>query len=237
MIQFANRSKLYKFIIRKLYKSSKDIIDINVKGVFCYCLRCHWGCRKGNITFISRNSSNKCLTHQNGKQFTSWSEGNSRNGPIIRTRPNSKLNSSKIWTNCSSPISSSIKASIPCFVSSDRRRNMANKLLSKLIKLTLLPLLILHLKTVTLLLILGISHYLLCSSVGADENSWFLYPRTKGQVERDLKAKKLPLLSIFRPGVLENRHEPRFGEKLGSLLPFFPKIEAKDAARVMMKTA
>jgi hypothetical protein len=56
-------------------------------------------------------------------------------------------------------------------------------------------------------------------------------------VERDLKAKKLPLLSIFRPGVLENRHEARFGEKLGSFLPFFPKIEVKDAARVMMKTA
>jgi oxidoreductase len=77
----------------------------------------------------------------------------------------------------------------------------------------------------------------LCSSVGADEKSWFLYPRTKGQVERDLKAKKLPLLSIFRPGLLENRHEARFAEKLGSFLPFFPKIEAKDAAKAMMKTA
>ena len=56
-------------------------------------------------------------------------------------------------------------------------------------------------------------------------------------MERDLRAKKLPLLSIFRPGILENRHEARFAEKLGSFLPFFPKIQAKDAAKVMMKTA
>jgi hypothetical protein len=52
-----------------------------------------------------------------------------------------------------------------------------------------------------------------------------------------LKAKKLPLLSIFRPGLLENRHEARFVEKVASFLPFFPKIEAKDAAKVMVKTA
>lgn len=28
----------------------------------------------------------------------------------------------------------------------------------------------------------GIKHYSLVSSMGADSNSWFLYPRTKGQV-------------------------------------------------------
>lgn len=56
----------------------------------------------------------------------------------------------------------------------------------------------------------GIPHYLLVSSVGADEKSWFLYPRTKGEVERDLKLKKLPLLTIMRPGLLEERHEARF---------------------------
>jgi hypothetical protein len=52
-------------------------------------------------------------------------------------------------------------------------------------------------------------------------------------VERDLKLKKLPLLSIFRPGLLENRHDARFGEKIASFIPFFPKIYAKDVAKVL----
>jgi oxidoreductase len=56
----------------------------------------------------------------------------------------------------------------------------------------------------------GIPHYLLVSSIGADSKAWFLYPRTKGEVENELKAKKLPLLSILRPGLLEERHEARF---------------------------
>jgi len=56
-------------------------------------------------------------------------------------------------------------------------------------------------------------------------------------VERDLKAKKIPLLTIFRPGLLENRHDARFTEKIASFIPFMPKIEAKDAARVLRKTA
>ena len=54
-----------------------------------------------------------------------------------------------------------------------------------------------------------IPHYLLVSSMGSDPNSWFLYPKTKGQVEDELKLKNLNYLSIFRPGLLRNRRDSR----------------------------
>lgn len=47
-----------------------------------------------------------------------------------------------------------------------------------------------------------IPHYLLVSSMGSNPNSWFLYPKTKGQVELELAQKQLKLLTIFRPGLL-----------------------------------
>jgi hypothetical protein len=39
----------------------------------------------------------------------------------------------------------------------------------------------------------------------------FLYMRTKGEMERDLKLKKLKMLSILRPGLIKNRPDARFG--------------------------
>ena len=69
-----------------------------------------------------------------------------------------------------------------------------------------------------------ISQYHLVSSTGADSSSWFMYPRVKGEVERDLKLKGLHKLCLYRPGVLMNRPDARFGEKVGGILPFFPKI-------------
>lgn len=56
----------------------------------------------------------------------------------------------------------------------------------------------------------GIKHYSLVSAMGADKSSWFLYPRTKGEVEAELSKKGLPVLSIFRPGLLKNRSDARF---------------------------
>jgi hypothetical protein len=44
--------------------------------------------------------------------------------------------------------------------------------------------------------------------------------------------KKLPILSIFKPGLLKNRRDARFGEKVGAWLPCFPSIEAIDASEV-----
>jgi len=58
-------------------------------------------------------------------------------------------------------------------------------------------------------IILEIPHYLLVSSMGSNPTSWFLYPKTKGEAEDELKQKKLNLLTIFRPGLLKNRRDAR----------------------------
>ena len=63
-----------------------------------------------------------------------------------------------------------------------------------------------------------IPHYLLVSAMGASTKSCLLYSRTKGEVEEELKGKKLPLLTIFRPGLIANRNNARFGEKVMNLL-------------------
>ena len=80
----------------------------------------------------------------------------------------------------------------------------------------------------------NIPHYSLVSSIGANPKSWFLYPKTKGQVEEALKSLKLPQLSILQPGILLNRrNDDRFGEKIASYIPFAPKIESRDVARAL----
>lgn len=57
------------------------------------------------------------------------------------------------------------------------------------------------------------------SSVGADTGSRNFYLRTKGEVERDLRALKFRRLDILRPGLLRGRRqgEVRFLEGLGQL--------------------
>lgn len=71
-------------------------------------------------------------------------------------------------------------------------------------------------------------HFTLVSSQGANKNSSFLYPRTKGQVEEALKVMHFDRLSIFRPGVLmvdreENRPmEHVFRTILKPVSYFFP---------------
>jgi oxidoreductase len=66
--------------------------------------------------------------------------------------------------------------------------------------------------------------------MGSDASSWFLYPKTKGEVENELKNKKLNLLSILKPGLLRNRRDARTVEKIFGLIPFAPGIEAKHCA-------
>ncbi|CAO0802209.1 unnamed protein product [Mucor circinelloides] len=46
-------------------------------------------------------------------------------------------------------------------------------------------------------------HFLYCSSTGANKNSMFLYPKTKGQTEEKLAETGFEKVSIFRPGLLE----------------------------------
>ncbi|ORX85198.1 NAD(P)-binding protein [Anaeromyces robustus] len=59
-------------------------------------------------------------------------------------------------------------------------------------------------------------HYILLSSGGANAKSPFLYMKTKGQIEDDIKDMKFSRLSIFRPGSLLDRgHDSRLLENVG----------------------
>uniref|UniRef100_A0A7S3IM98 Uncharacterized protein n=1 Tax=Strombidium inclinatum TaxID=197538 RepID=A0A7S3IM98_9SPIT len=83
----------------------------------------------------------------------------------------------------------------------------------------------------------SVKYYGLLSSTGASASSMFLYMRTKGEVERDVKALDLLHLSIFQPGLLTNRdNDHRIGE---AILSWFPitKIEAKDCGKGMIENA
>jgi len=60
-------------------------------------------------------------------------------------------------------------------------------------------------------------HFVLVSSGGANAKSFFLYMKTKGQIEEDLKEMKFSRLSIFRPGSLLDRvHDNRPLENVGA---------------------
>uniref|UniRef100_A0A7S4IFA0 NAD(P)-binding domain-containing protein n=1 Tax=Vannella robusta TaxID=1487602 RepID=A0A7S4IFA0_9EUKA len=72
----------------------------------------------------------------------------------------------------------------------------------------------------------GCEHFLYVSSIGADKTSWFLYPRTKGEIEAKLESIGFSKLSIFRPSVLDRGEDARFVEKLGApLMNFIPKYK------------
>ncbi|ORX44384.1 NAD(P)-binding protein [Piromyces finnis] len=64
-------------------------------------------------------------------------------------------------------------------------------------------------------------HFILLSSSGANSGSPFLYMKTKGIIEDDIKEMKFPRLSIFKPGSLLGRgHDSRMLENVGC---FFAK--------------
>jgi uncharacterized protein YbjT (DUF2867 family) len=75
----------------------------------------------------------------------------------------------------------------------------------------------------------GAARFALNSSIGADATSRFLYPRTKGQLEQDLRALAFPSLTIVRPGLIGGqRDEFRAAERiaavvLGALAPLLPR--------------
>ena len=50
--------------------------------------------------------------------------------------------------------------------------------------------------------IAGATHFILVSSVGANSDARFLYPRTKGEVERALACMGFARLDILQPGLL-----------------------------------
>lgn len=65
----------------------------------------------------------------------------------------------------------------------------------------------------------GVQRFALVSSLGADPRARFLYPRTKGEVERAVEKLSFRSLAILRPGFLEgDRQEQRVMEKMMGVL-------------------
>lgn len=93
----------------------------------------------------------------------------------------------------------------------------------------------------------GADSYHLVSSIGADKNSSVFYTRTKGEVERDLKAVPFKSITIYRPSFLigERKNNPAFLTLLGKTLSFlnplfigslrkYRTIRAEVVARAML---
>ncbi len=97
----------------------------------------------------------------------------------------------------------------------------------------------------------GCTQLLLVSSAGADAESSFLYPRTKGETEQYVMALDYWATRIFRPSILMgDRNESRWGETLAigfmRTLRFFTgaealgryaPVEAEDLAQAMAAAA
>ncbi|RCN42651.1 NAD dependent epimerase/dehydratase family protein [Ancylostoma caninum] len=65
----------------------------------------------------------------------------------------------------------------------------------------------------------GVKEFILVSAAGSNEKSWFLYPKTKGETERDIAALGFEKFLIMRPGLLEgHREESRLGESIAKVL-------------------
>ena len=75
----------------------------------------------------------------------------------------------------------------------------------------------------------GAETFALVSAIGASVNSSFFYPRTKGEVERDMKLVGFRSLTILRPSIIGGtREESRFAEGVALglsriLAPILPK--------------
>ena len=96
----------------------------------------------------------------------------------------------------------------------------------------------------------GVSQLQVVSSTGADPSSRFLYPRTKGEMERELSFLHIPSIVLLRPSLLlGDREEPRPGEEFAAVLlrplapllrgPLSPlrPIEAATVAAAMVELA
>ncbi|KAJ1956085.1 Oxidoreductase htatip2 [Linderina pennispora] len=81
-----------------------------------------------------------------------------------------------------------------------------------------------------------IKHYSICSSAGANKNSFFLYPKTKGQVDDEVSGLGFPRVSVFRPAMLEcDRGEARWMERM--VTAALPVLKAFAAKSVAIKTS
>lgn len=96
----------------------------------------------------------------------------------------------------------------------------------------------------------GADQLMLISSVGADKNSFLLYPKTKGQLEEAVTRLPFWSVHILRPSLLlGDRKEERLGEQLAikisglfnrftdGLLQKYSPVEAETVAKAMIQLA
>eukprot|EP01128_Nolandella_sp_AFSM9_P005724 TRINITY_DN282_c0_g2_i1.p1 TRINITY_DN282_c0_g2~~TRINITY_DN282_c0_g2_i1.p1 ORF type:complete len:219 (-),score=48.70 TRINITY_DN282_c0_g2_i1:122-778(-) len=65
---------------------------------------------------------------------------------------------------------------------------------------------------------LGVKKFHLLTSRRSDASSWFLFPRTKGQCEEQVKKLDFDYVSIWQPGILERENTDRFFEKIANAI-------------------
>ncbi|CEG49304.1 oxidoreductase htatip2-like protein [Plasmopara halstedii] len=81
----------------------------------------------------------------------------------------------------------------------------------------------------------NVPYFGLVTSQGANKDSWFLYPQTKGEVEDKVLQMKFQRTSIFRPGMLQRGDLIRGTEKwFGWLVPGAHQIKVKAVAKGMV---
>ncbi|KAE9096860.1 hypothetical protein PF010_g16176 [Phytophthora fragariae] len=81
----------------------------------------------------------------------------------------------------------------------------------------------------------GVPYMGLLTSQGANKDSWFLYPQTKGEVEDKVQQLKFARTSIFRPGMLQRGDLLRGTEKMfGWMIPGAYQVTVKAVAKGMV---
>ena len=80
-----------------------------------------------------------------------------------------------------------------------------------------------------------VKNFVLLSSVGASSSSWFLYPKTKGEIEDIVKAADFARTGIFRPGLLDRGEERRGNESFA--LVFMSGLPVKKLAMALIRFA
>lgn len=81
----------------------------------------------------------------------------------------------------------------------------------------------------------NVNNFMLLSSTGASSSSWFLYMKTKGEIEDAARNAGFARVEIFRPGLLDRGDERRTNESLS--LFFLSGLPAKKLAMAMLRSA
>lgn len=89
----------------------------------------------------------------------------------------------------------------------------------------------------------GVKRVVLVSSMNSNANSWFLYPRTKGQLEQDVIDLGFEETIIVKPGVLLGKRDKKkpFPNDIGITLAktplgrFLHPIEGADVAKAIIR--